>query len=206
MILLYSDSIHPLSHCIRIIMEEKDACSEIEFIDTKEPTEELMELNPYHIVLTLVDRELILYDDQVIIEYLNERFPHPPLLPIDPAKKAINRQLRQRIIEDLYSLVDDLTGDKPAMAKKARRVMIDHLTAISPYFEYQPYFMSDCYTLLDCYMSALLWRLPDYDIDLPDSAVEPLEKYKQRIFSRKSFKDSLMRTSGKKRIALRNRE
>lgn len=187
---LYSDPASPLDHAVRIVLAEKDISVEINFASAAERPEELAELNPYHSVLTLIDRELVLYDAQIIMEYLDERFPHPPLLPVDPVARAINRQYRYRVIRDLYQLVDSIEGDDEAASNNAKKDMRDNLTALSPIFEQKPYFMSDEYTLIDCCMAPLLWRINSYGIKLP-SSTKPLIKYAERLFMKDAFKGSL---------------
>lgn len=187
---LYSDPVTPLSHCVRIVLAEKDINVEVNFIEGNDLPEELVELNPYNSVLTLIDRELVLYEPQIIMEYLDERFPHPPLLPVDPVARASNRQFRYRVMRDLYSLLDDIEGENEIAAANARKNMRDNLTAIAPIFEQKPYFMSDEYSLIDCCMAPLLWRLNVYGIKLPSSA-KSLIQYGERLFERQAFKDSL---------------
>lgn len=187
---LYSDKVTPLSHCVRIVLAEKDINVEINYVEDENRPEELVELNPYNSVLTLIDRELVLYEAQIIMEYLDERFPHPPLLPVDPVARAGNRQFRYRVMRDLYYLIDDLESDNEIAVANARKTMRDNLTAISPIFEQKPFFMSDEYSLIDCCMGPLLWRLNLYGIKLPSSA-KPLVKYSERLFERDAFKQSL---------------
>ncbi len=187
---LYSDSISPASHCVRLVLAEKDINVEINYIEDGERPEALIEINPYNSVLTLIDRDLVLYDEQIIMEYLDERFPHPPLLPVDPVNRAGNRQLRFRVLKDLYSLIDDLESSDSTKVSNAQKNMKDNLTAIVPAFVHKPYFMSDEYTLVDCCMAPLLWRLPEYGVKLPVSA-RPLEQYADRLFERDAFQSSL---------------
>ncbi len=191
LMVLYSDTDSPIGHAVRIVLAEKDVNVEINYIgeeDTK--PEELSELNPYNSILTLIDRDLVLYDAQIIMEYLDERFPHPPLMPVDPVTRASNRQLRFRVMEDLYSVVDELDSDNDIAAANAKKVLRDNLTAIAPTFSQMPYFMSEEYSLVDCCMAPLLWRLSQYGIKLPMSA-KPLQQYADRLFERESFKESL---------------
>jgi len=187
---LYSDPVTPIGHGVRIVLAEKDISVEINYVAGNERPEELVELNPYNSILTLIDRELVLYDAQIIMEYLDERFPHPPLMPVDPVSRASNRQLRYRVMRDLYQLVDPLEGDNDIAAAAARKNMRDNLTAIAPLFEQKPYFMSDEYSLVDCCMAPLLWRTKIYGIKLPSSA-RPLVKYGERLFEREAFLTSL---------------
>ncbi len=187
---LYSDSISPASHCVRLVLAEKDINVEINYVEDGERPEALIEINPYNSVLTLIDRDLVLYDEQIIMEYLDERFPHPPLLPVDPVTRAGNRQLRFRVLKDLYSLIDDIESSDSSKVSNAQKTMKDNLTAIVPAFVHIPYFMSDEYTLVDCCMVPLLWRLPEYGVKLPASA-RPLEQYADRLFERDAFQSSL---------------
>src|SRR3989338_2023524 len=129
---LYSDMVNPVGHSVRIVLAEKDINVDIRYIQGNELPEDLAELNPYNSILTLIDRDLVLYDEQIIMEYLDERFPHPPLLPVDPVSRANNRQLRYRVMRDLYALIDDLYNDNEIAAANARKDLRDHLTAIAP--------------------------------------------------------------------------
>ena len=188
---LYSDTHSPIGHGVRIVLAEKDINVEIHYIEGgNELPEELLELNPYNSVLTLIDRELVLYDAQIIMEYLDERFPHPPLMPVDPVARANNRQLRYRVMRDLYSVLDDIYSENEIAAANARKNLRDHLTAIAPAFMHKPYFMSDEYSLIDCCMLSLLWRLEHYGIKLPPSACG-IHRYAERLFGRDAFRQSL---------------
>ena len=187
---LYSDMTCPVSHCVRLALAEKDIDIEIKYIHEDSIPEELAELNPYNTVPTLVDRELTLYDAQIILEYLDERFPHPPLMPVDPMSRAINRQLRYRIMRDLYNLAEEMVDENEIAAASARRSLRNSLMAIEPVFSQMPYFMSDNYTLVDCCMAPLLWRLEAYNIRLPNSA-KALRKYAQSLFERDAFQSSM---------------
>ncbi len=198
---LYSDTHSPLGHGVRIVLAEKDIHVEINYVKSGDAVpEELAELNPYNRVLTLIDRDLVLYDAQIIMEYLDERFPHPPLMPVDPVARANNRQLRYRVIRDLYSTLDDLHSENEIAAANARRNLRDHLTAIAPAFKHKPYFMSDEYCLIDCCMSPLLWRLSHYGISLPDSAAD-IQQYAERLFARDAFQQSLSEAERELRLA-----
>ena len=187
---LYSDNVNPVGHSVRIVLAEKDINVEVNYISDDDRPEELNDLNPYNSLLTLVDRDLVLYDAQIIMEYLDERFPHPPLMPVDPVSRASNRQLRYRVINDLYSLIDDIEGDDAAVAANAKKNLKDNLTAIAPAFAQKPYFMSDEYTLIDCLLAPLLWRLELYGVKLPASA-KILNTYAESLFEREAFKISL---------------
>jgi RNA polymerase-associated protein len=186
---LYSDTTSPIGHCVRIVLGEKDINVEIKYVEGERP-EELNDLNPYNAVLTLIDRELVLYDGLIIMEYLDERFPHPPLMPVDPVSRASNRQLRYRVMRDLYSAIDGLSDTNEIAAANAKKTLRDNLTAIAPAFSQKPYFMSDEYSLVDCCMAPLLWRLSQYGLKLPVSA-KPLQQYADRLFERGAFQSSL---------------
>jgi len=187
---LYSDTVNPVGHSVRIVLAEKDINVDIRYIQGNELPEDLAELNPYNTVLTLIDRDLVLYDEQIIMEYLDERFPHPPLLPVDPVSRANNRQLRFRVMRDLYRQVEQLTAENEIAAANARKEIRDNLTAIAPIFSQKPFFMSDEYSLVDCCLAPLLWRLDHYGIKLPLSA-KVINEYARRMFDRDAFKLSL---------------
>lgn len=188
--ILYSDKLDPTGHVARIVLAEKDINVEIIYVDPDDPPTELRELNPYTDTLTLADRDLVLYDVQIIMEYLDERFPHPPLMPVDPVARASNRQLCYRVRRDIYSPIADLTKGNEIAAANARKAIRDNLTAIAGAFTQKPYFMSDEYTLVDCCMAPVLWRLPYFGIKLPPSA-KPMQKYAERLFERPGFLKSL---------------
>lgn len=176
------------SHRVRIVLAEKGINFEGVDVDLSSPPEDLMELNPYGSVPTLVDRDLVLYDAQVIMEYLDERFPHPPLMPVDPVSRAQSRMTLHRIQRDWDSLVGRLSKgrDKEKVAKE----LCDSLTIIAPIFEQKPYFMSDELSLLDCAIAPILWRLPLYGVTLPSSA-KLVTAYGERLFALDSFQASL---------------
>ena len=186
---LYSDQTTPIGHAVRIVLAEKDINVEINYVDGNHP-EELNELNPYGDVLTLIDRDLVLYEAQIIMEYLDERFPHPPLMPVDPVARATNRQFRYRVMRDLYALIEDIENGSDSSAAAARKTMRDNLTALTPMFVQKPYFVSDEYSLVDCCMAPLIWRLNSWGVKLPAST-KALVKYGERLFSRAAFRDSL---------------
>lgn len=187
---LYADAADPLGHSVRLVLMEKDINVEIHFIDEDSKPEDLNDLNPYHNLLTLIDRDLVLYDAQIMMEYLDERYPHPALMPVDPVSRANNRQFRYRIVRDLYSLAADIDGDNEIAAASARKTMRDNLMAIAPVFGQFPFFMSAEFSLVDLCMAPLLWRLPRYDVKLTPQA-KPLLKYADKLFDRRAFQISL---------------
>jgi stringent starvation protein A len=187
---LYSRADCALSHRVRIVLAEKGISADIIDVDINNPPEDLIDINAYSSVPTLVDRDLVLYDSMIIMEYLDERFPHPPLMPVDPVSRARTRMMLHRIDNDWYSLIGDLTGNDAGKADKARRMMHDDFTMLAPILAKKPYFMSDEFALIECSMAPILWRLPQFGVELP-SQLKPLLRYAERIFSRPCFKASL---------------
>ena len=179
------------SHRTRLVLAEKNINIEIASVDGPDLPEDLMDLNPYHTVPTLVDRDLVLYDSRVIIEYLDERFPHPPLMPVDPVTRAQFRLALFRIETDWYQFAEqfDNDGDRK-LASKSRKMLRESILASVELFAAKQYFLSDEFSLVDCSIAPILWRLPVYGIDLGSQA-EPIEMYMKRVFERRSFQESL---------------
>jgi RNA polymerase-associated protein len=186
---LFSGDTCSYCHRVRIVLAEKGINYELQNVNPKDTPDDLKDLNPYNEVPTLVDRELVLYESNVIMEYLDERFPHPPLMPVDPVSRAQLRLMLYRIERDWYSLAKQLK-DKTKASDTVRKELRDSLTSVSPIFEQKPFFMSDEFSLMDCAIAPLLWRLPYYGVELPPSA-KPLINYAERMFDRDSFKQSL---------------
>ncbi len=188
---LFSDSTSPSCHRVRLVAKEKDIPMEIIEVDANNLPEDLLELNPYATLPTLVDRDLALYDPQVIIEYLDERFPHPPLMSVDPISKARARQMLRQIETEWYPLVDTITkSDNEDDVKTARRDLQERLIQLIPVFEHKPFFMSDDYSLVDISMAVLLWRLQHLGIELPKSA-KAIFDYSDKMLTREMFTESL---------------
>ena len=187
---LFSTAGCPQSHRGRMVLAEKGITVEILDVDPANKPEDLIDLNPYNSVPTLVDRELVLYDPRAIMEYLDERFPHPPLMPVDPVSRARTRLALFRIEHDWYELIPDLESKTDKTVNKARKVLRDSLTASAEVFAAKPYFLSDEFSLVDATIAPILWRLERYRIDLPAQA-KPVLKYAERIFERESFQASL---------------
>jgi RNA polymerase-associated protein len=179
------------SHRTRLVLAEKNINIEISSVDGPDLPEDLMDLNPYHTVPTLVDRDLVLYDSRVIIEYLDERFPHPPLMPVDPVTRAQFRLALFRIETDWYQFAEqfDNDGDRK-LASKSRKMLRESILASVELFAAKQYFLSDEFSLVDCSIAPILWRLPVYGIELGSQA-EPIEMYMKRVFERRSFQESL---------------
>jgi len=189
---LYSDAMCPVSHAVRFVLAEKAINVEIHNIVGDDRPEDLIGLNPYDNVLTLVDRDLVLYEAQVIMEYLDERFPHPPLMPVEPVARANNRQYRYRFGRDTYSMLDSITqgNQESEIAIFTRKKLREQLLSVSAILAQTSYFMAEEYSLVDCYLAPILWRLPHYNIKLPKQA-KPLLQYADRLFEREAFKRSL---------------
>ena len=187
---LYSDPTDAASHAVRFVLAEKAINVEIHQVTADNRPEDLNDLNPYSAILTLVDRDLVLYEPQIIMEYLDERFPHPPLMPVDPVARANNRLYRYRLQRDFYALVDDVENGDKGVSNAARKCLRDHLSTLAPIFAQKTYFMSDDYSLVDCYLAPILWRLPAYGVRLPAHA-KALQKFADKIFEREAFTHSL---------------
>jgi RNA polymerase-associated protein len=178
------------SHRTRLVLAEKNINIEITSILGNELPEDLMDLNPYHTVPTLVDRDLALYDSRVIIEYLDERFPHPPLMPVDPVTRAQFRLALFRIETDWYSLAEEADTTDGKLSAKSKKMLRESILQSAELFGARPYFLSEEFSLVDCTIAPILWRLPVYGIDLGDK-FEEIEAYMQRVFARQSFQQSL---------------
>src|SRR6202048_940574 len=188
---LFSAPADPWSHRTRLVLAEKGIAIELINVDLNDLPEDLLDLNPYHSVPTLVDRDLVLYDSRVIIEYLDERFPHPPLMPVDPVTRAQFRLALYRIERDWYSLARqiDQEPDKKQTVK-LKKILRDTILQSNELFQVQPYFLARAFSLVDATNAPILWRLPFYEIELPPQA-QPIEKYAQLVFSRPAFREGL---------------
>ena len=153
--------------------------------------QELMELNPYGTVPTLIDRDLVLYRSQIVMEYLDERFPHPPLLPVYPVARAKSRLMIARIDKDWYSLVEKIQGGDATVAQIARKQLAESLLAVAPLFSNSRYFLNEEYSLIDCCITPILWRLTSLGITLPSAKGKGILAYGERMFERQAFQASL---------------
>lgn len=190
----YSDGSSQYSHRVRIVLAEKGVTVETINVDPDDTPEDLASLNPYNSLPTLVDRDLVLYEANIMMEYLDERFPHPPLFPVYPVARAQSRLWMYRIQRDWCSLVDRITAGKGTAQQrdKLRKELRESLTSIAPIFAEKPYFMSDEFTIVDCCVAPILWRLPALNVDLGEhKSVQPLLQYRKRLFSRDSVRVSL---------------
>ncbi len=189
----YSDAADHYSHRVRIVLAEKGVSVDVVNVTAGNRPDDLADLNPYNDLPVLVDRELSLYETKIMMEYLDERFPHPPLLPVYPVARAQARLLAHRIERDWCAQVDLLLGGKAkeAAVLKARKDLRDSLVTVAPVFNEMPFFMSEEFSLLDCMLAPILWRLPVLDIELPDRSCRGLLKYMDRVFRRDGFIASL---------------
>ena len=191
--IFYSNGNDHYSQRVRLVLAEKGVAVDILDVDPRNMPEDLADLNPYRSLPTLVDRDLVLYESQVIMEYLDERFPHPPLLPVYPVARAQSRLFIYRIQKDWCGSVDTLVAgkSKDTVIDKARKELRESLVSIAPIFSEKPYFMNDDSTLVDCCVAPILWRLPQLGIELPPKHGKPILDYMDRIFDRDQFQASL---------------
>ncbi len=187
---LYSTAKSIECHRTRIVLAEKDIIHETLEVDARKLPEDLIDLNPYCSVPTLVDRDLVLYNSRVIMEYLEERFPHPPLMPVGPVARAQTRLTLHRVETDWYPLAEIIETKGEKAVTKARKELTESIAATADVFSAKPYFLSECFTLVDASIAPLLWRLPHYDIELPKASKSVLA-YADRIFEREGFQVSL---------------
>ncbi|TQV64379.1 MAG: stringent starvation protein A [Halothiobacillaceae bacterium] len=186
---LFSHPECPESHRTRIVLAEKELTADMVEVNPAHPPEDFIDLSPSGTLPTLVDRDLVLTNARVIMEYLDERFPHPPLMPIDPVSRAKVRTALYTIEREWYPLLPELAeGGKGAT--KARKTLREGLLSIIPLFAATPFLMSDEFSLADASLAPILWRLPVYGIELPANA-KALNDYMERVFNRETFRQSL---------------
>jgi RNA polymerase-associated protein len=187
---LFSTANDMYCHQVRMVLAEKGVTVDVIQVSTDSLPEDVYEVNPYGSLPTLMDRDLALFKADIINEYLDERFPHPPLMPVYPVARANARLMMHRIEKDWYGLAEKILQDGPDAAI-ARRDLREGLLAMAPLFQEHPYFMSEEYSLIDCYLAALLWRLPMFGIELTGTGSKLLQTYMTRIFERDGFQQSL---------------
>jgi stringent starvation protein A len=195
---LYSDADDVYSHQVRIVLAEKGVNVDIISVKRNVLPDDLLTVNPYGTVPTLIDRELVLYEARIIMEYLDERFPHPPLLPVYPVARAETRKMMHRIEQDWYTLLHEVENGEATDV--SRQQLIDSLVSLEPVFADKPFFLSEEHSLLDCALAPLLWRLPVLGVTLPEDAIA-LQAYMQRLFDREAFQSSLTDAERQLRIA-----
>ena len=192
MMTLYSGITCPFSHRCRFVLYEKGMDFEIKDVDIYNKPEDLAVMNPYNQVPVLVERDLVLHESNIINEYIDERFPHPQLMPGDPVMRGRGRLVLYRMDKELFSLVQVLENPESTNKEqaKAREAIGNGLTLLAPSFTKNKYILGDDFSMIDVALSPLLWRLDYYDIKLGKSAA-PLLKYAERIFQREAFIEAL---------------
>jgi len=187
---LYSGTTDPFSQRCRIVLYEKGMDFQIIDVDVFNKPEDLVIMNPYNMVPVLVERDLVLYEPNIINEYIDERFPHPQLMPADPVMRARARLFLHRFESEMFCHIGALESGVQKTADKARLAVRDSLTQIAPIFVKQKFMLNDEFTMLDVAIAPLLWRLDYYDIQLAKEA-SPLLKYAERLFSRPAYIEAL---------------
>lgn len=189
---LYSGPNDPYSHRVRIVLAEKGVTFDLYEIDTDAQPEALIELNPYNSVPTLVDRDLVLFESEIIMEYLDERFPHPPLMPVYPVARARSRLMLHRVNRDWYVLMNKVLAKNADLnsVDEARKALKESLVSVAPMFKDLPFFLSEEFSLVDCVIAPLLWRLKFMNITMPPEA-KTVTEYGKRLFDREAFQISL---------------
>ncbi len=193
MMTLYSGSTDPYSHRCRIVLFEKDMDFEVIDVDMHNKPEEIASISPTGKMPVLVERDLVLTESNIINEYIDERFPHPQLMPPDPVMRARARLVLFNFERDLYTHVDTLEHSLSKASDKARQEIRDNVSQLSPILTKQKYLMNDEFSMLDVAIAPLLWRLEHYGIELPKMAA-PVLKYRERLFSRPAFINALTPT------------
>ncbi len=190
MMTLYSGTTDPFSQRCRIVLFEKGMDFQVIDVDVYNKPEDLAVMNPYNKVPVLVERDLILYDANIINEYIDERFPHPQMMPADPAMRARARLFLQSFENDLYCHISTIEQGAQKVADKARKVVGDNLMQLAPIFAKHKFMLGDEYSILDVAIAPLLWRLDYYGIQLGKEAA-PLMKYAERLFSRPAYIEAM---------------
>ncbi|EIJ71586.1 stringent starvation protein SspA [Pasteurella bettyae] len=188
---LFSDKSDIYCHQVRIVLAEKGVAYETEIVDPQALSEDLMELNPYGTLPTLVDRDLVLFNSRIIMEYLDERFPHPPLMPVYPVARGKTRLLMLRIEQDWYPTLEKTEKGNEDERANALKQLKEEILSIAPIFTQMPYFMSEEFSLVDCYMAPLLWRMQELGVEFTGAGAKAIKSYMTRIFERDSFVQSL---------------
>ena len=190
MMTLYSGTTDPFSQRCRIVLHEKGMDFQIIDVDLDHKPEDLAVMNPYNQVPVLVERDLVLHESNIINEYIDERFPHPQLMPADPIMRARARLFLYRFEKELFSQIDNLDSASQQKSDKARQIIRDNLVQIAPVFTKQKFMLGDEFSMLDVAIAPLLWRLEHYQITMPKQAA-PLLKYAERMFTRQGFIDAM---------------
>ena len=177
-------------HRVRLVLAAKGVTYEMVPVDPAKPPDDLIELNPYHSVPTLVERDLVLYSASVVSEYLDERYPHPPLMPVDPLSRARLRLSMLRLEHDWVPQVQTIQAGNKVQADAARKRLKEHLMAALPLFKVSKFFLNTEMSLADCALAPIIWRLPSLGVVLPKEA-KLIEDYGARIFRNPGFARSM---------------
>lgn len=188
---LFSNKTDIYCHQVRIVLAEKGVAYETEVVEPQVISEDLMELNPYGTIPTLVDRDLVLFNSRIIMEYLDERFPHPPLMPVYPVARGKSRLLMLRIEQDWYSLLELAEKGNDQEKADALKRLKEELLAIAPIFSQTAYFMSEEFSLVDCYIAPLLWRMQQLGVEFNGAGSKAIKAYMDRVYQRDSFLQSV---------------
>ena len=190
MMQLYSGTTCPFSHRCRFVLYEKGMDFQVIDVDLYNKPEDIAVMNPYNRLPVLVERDLILYESNIINEYIDERFPHPQLMPADPVMRARARLFLHRFEKELFVHIDAFESGNQKQVDKARNLVRDALMQIAPVFTKHKHMLGEEYSMLDVAITPLLWRLDYYGIQMPKQAA-PLLKYAERLFARPAFSEAL---------------
>ena len=190
MLTLYSGKSDLHSHQVRLVLAAKGVTYDLILVDPARPPEDLIDLNPYQSVPTLVDRDLVLHEVDIICDYIDERYPHPPLMPVDPISRARLRMAERRAEWEWLPLIEEITTGTKAQADKARRHLREAMTTSAPVFKAAKFFLNPEMSIADCLLAPLVWRLPWLDVQLPREA-RAIYDYGERIFRNPGFVRSL---------------
>jgi len=198
---LFSATDDVLCHRVRLVLAAKGAAYDLVEVDVQEPPEDLIDLNPYQSLPTLVERDMVLYGASVVSEYLDERYPHPPLMPIDPLSRARLRLAMLRLEMDWVPQVQAIQTAGKAQAEAARKRLTELVAQSIPLFKAAKFFLNTEMSLADCAMAPIIWRLEALDIPLPKEGSKVIDDYGNRIFRNPGFLRSLTEQEKKLREA-----
>ena len=188
---LYSAPSCPQCHRVRFLLAEKELDYETIIVDGNNKPSELADLNPYNSVPTLVDRDITVYEPRIILEYIDERYPHPPMIPPDPISRANFRMAMYHLEHDWYNQVKKLSSPSRRIANTAKNAMQEMLIANADTFKANRFFWDEEFSILDCSIAPILWRLSSLNVDLPKKNSSPIRQYAKRVFERPAFRKSL---------------
>ena len=196
---LFSNKSDIYCHQVRIVLAEKGVAYETEAVEPHTVSEDLMELNPYGTLPTLVDRDLVLFNSRIIMEYLDERFPHPPLMPVYPVLRGKSRLLMLRIEQDWYPTLAAAENPNATATTRANALkqLKEEILAVAPIFSQAPYVMNEEFSLVDCYVAPLLWRMQELGVEFTGVGSKAIKTYMTRVFERDSFVQSIGNASPK---------